>query len=85
MTPSGGAAFSLTLVALIALVAMHAAYWIITHPVNNFWLKDQDLKGAGAGFFAFGATKRAASNGTTSDEGWKGLRNRWEFSHVLRR
>jgi len=84
MTPSGGRAFSLMLGALIALVAMHAAYWIITHPVNNFWLKDKGLEGIGAGFFAFGATKRAASDGTTSDEGWKGLRNRWEFSHVLR-
>jgi hypothetical protein len=55
--------------ALSALVAMHAAYWIITHPVNNFWLKDKDLKGVGAGFFAFGATERAASNGTASDSG----------------
>jgi hypothetical protein len=81
---SGGVAFSLTIGALIALIAMHAAYWIITHPVNNFWVKDMDLKGVGAGFFAFGATKRPASNGTASDEGWKGLRNRWEFSHVLR-
>jgi hypothetical protein len=63
---------------------VHAAYWIVTHPVNNFWLKDNDLKGVGAGFFSFGAEKCAASNVTTSDEGWKGLRNRWEFSHVLR-
>jgi hypothetical protein len=84
MTPSRGTAFSLMLGALIALVAMHAAYWIITHPVNNFWLKNKDLKGVGAGFFAFGASKRAALDGRTSDEGWKGLRNRWEFSHVLR-
>ncbi len=84
VTPSRGMAFSLMLGALMALIAMHAAYWIITHPVNNFWLKDNDLKGVGAGFFAFGAEKRAASNGATSDEGWKGLRNRWEFSHVLR-
>jgi hypothetical protein len=81
---SGGVAFSLTIGALIALIAMHAAYWIITHPVNNFWVKDEDLKGVGAGFFAFGAMKRPASNGAASDEGWKGLRNRWEFSHVLR-
>jgi hypothetical protein len=51
VTPSRGMAFSLMLGALMALIAMHAAFWIITHPVNNFWLKDNDLKGVGAGFF----------------------------------
>jgi len=84
MSPTAGMTFGLMLGALTALVAMHAAYWIITHPVNNFWLGDKDLKGVGAGFFAFGASKHAASEGTTSDDGWKGLRNRWEFSHILR-
>ena len=84
MTHAAGMEFGLMLGALVALIAMHVAYWIITHPVNNFWLKDKNLKGVGAGFFAFGAKKRAASDGTTSDDDWKGLRNRWEFSHVLR-
>jgi hypothetical protein len=84
VTTSRATAFSLSLGALSDVVAMHAAYWIITHPVNTYWLKDKDLKGVGAGFFAFGASKRAASDGRISDVGWKGLRNRWEFSHVLR-
>jgi len=33
---SGG--FRLALTGLIALVAMHAAFWIITQPVNKLWL-----------------------------------------------
>src|SRR5688572_17253611 len=50
MTPPRGAQFALTLAALIALVAMHVAYWLCTHPVNKFWLEGEPLKGFGAGF-----------------------------------
>jgi hypothetical protein len=82
-TPSGFAR-SLVLVAFIALVAMHAVYWIVTHPVNNFWLKDTGLQGVGAGFFAFGSGKSEASAGAQAENAWKGLRNRWEISHIIR-
>src|SRR3979409_1595959 len=53
-TPAGTLAFWLILGAFLALLAMHPAYWLLVHPVNNFWLKDFQLKGVGAGFFAFG-------------------------------
>ncbi|WP_234851188.1 DUF1772 domain-containing protein [Sinorhizobium meliloti] len=43
LMPSGTAAFWLTVGAFAGLLAMHAAYWILTHPVNNFWLKDTQL------------------------------------------
>lgn len=72
-----GAEFWLTCGALVSMVAMHAAYWFLTHPVNNFWLEGQPLKGAGAAFFRFGAR-----DGTTT--GWTDLRDRWERSHVVR-
>ena len=45
LTPAGTAQFWLTLGALLALLAMHAVYWALTHPVNNFWLKDVQLQG----------------------------------------
>lgn len=81
-TPSGTADFWLTLAALLGLVGMHAAYWILTHPVNKFWLEDERLSGLGAGFFSF------ASAGTRQDEprpvNWTDLRDRWEYSHVVR-
>jgi hypothetical protein len=72
-----GAGFWLTLAALPALAAAHGIYWLVTHPVNNFWLKDFELKGAGKGFFALGS--RGLDNAD-----WKALRDRWEYSHLAR-
>jgi hypothetical protein len=79
LMPSG-TRFWLTAGALAALAAMHAAYWLLTHPVNNFWLKDYELKGMGARFFFFDPLKR--SNPAKPD--WRDLRDRWEFSHLVR-
>ncbi len=78
VTPQGP---SLWLVAgaFAALAAAHAIYWVLTHPVNNFWLKDIELKGLGESFFAFGLSGR-----TGNADDWTALRNRWEFSHVVR-
>jgi hypothetical protein len=77
LTPRGDADFWLTLAALLALCAMHAVYWLVTHPVNNFWLRDEKLGAAGAGFFSIGA-------GATQAADWTKLRDRWEYSHVAR-
>jgi hypothetical protein len=68
----------LTLAALVALVAAHAVYWIVTHPTNRFWLREQKLSGAGAAFFAVG---RGDGNG---ERDWRMARKRWEYSHVAR-
>ena len=65
------------------LVMMHAAYWIFIHPVNEFWTRDLNLTGASAGFFAIGKDKHAARE-VASDNRWVSLRNRWEYSHVVR-
>jgi hypothetical protein len=83
LSPAQSAAFWWTLAALIALVAMHAAYWLLTHPVNKFWLRDQQLQGFGAGFFAFDPLKRSAPAASHEDS-WTNYRDRWEYSHVLR-
>jgi hypothetical protein len=79
LTPAGPTLW-LTAGAFIALVAMHAAYWLLTHPVNNFWLKEYELKGMSARFFFFDPLKR--SNPAKPD--WQELRDRWELSHVVR-
>jgi hypothetical protein len=78
VTPTGTAPFYATLGGLIALVAVHAVYWLVTHPVNNFWLKDFALKGAEKSFFAFGAGRNEGALD------WAVLRDRWEYSHVAR-
>lgn len=74
--------FWLTLAALVAIVAAHAVYWAFTHPVNNFWLKDFELKGAGRAFFAADPLGRTGSGDARPD--WTVLRDRWENSHVIR-
>lgn len=76
-TPAG-ASFWLTAGAFATLAIAHATYWVLTHPVNHFWLKDVELKGAGASFFALDLIGHHAA------DDWTQLRNRWEISHVVR-
>jgi hypothetical protein len=77
--PAGSNSFWLAVGALVLLAAMHASYWLLTHPVNRFWLKGVELKGAGATFFDVGSSRIDAR-----EPDWTQLRNRWEFSHLLR-
>lgn len=79
-TPWGSAAFWPTLVAALGLVGMQAVYWLLTHPVNQFWLEDENLSGFSAGFFSF----RANQSNKTHPVEWMDLRNQWEYSHVIR-
>jgi hypothetical protein len=83
LTPAHSPAFWWILTALIALVAMHAVYWVVTHPVNKYWLKDTSLQGLGGEFFALDPMKKGAA-AEAGSEGWKKLRDKWEYSHVLR-
>jgi len=76
MTPAGSTAFWWTLAGLASLVAMHAVYWIVTHPVNSFWLEEQDLQGLSAGFFSFNPIKRPASAKGGGQDNWKSFRDR---------
>lgn len=80
-TPTDTPQFWLTICAFAALALAHATYWMFTHPVNNFWLKDFQLKGLGAGFFGVGNSDRKQQAGMPE---WTELRDRWEFSHVAR-
>jgi hypothetical protein len=81
LKPAGSLAFWLELAALAALLGMHTCYWILTHPVNNFWLKNSDLKEITAAFFSFDPLSLA---GRTGNLDWTRLRDRWELSHVVR-
>ena len=84
LTPTTNPAFWWTLAGFVCLAAMHAAYWIFTHPVNRFWTRDLNLSAIGAGFFAVGQTQRSEQPSAGSDDRWMSFRNRWEYSHVLR-
>lgn len=82
LTPSGSAALWWTLVALLGLLGMQAVYWLVTHPVNGFWLEGEDLGRFGSGFFSIGAKKNADEHPRPAE--WTELRDRWEYSHVAR-
>ena len=82
-TTSEPTAFWLTAGASIALAAAHAVYWVVTHPVNNFWLKDFELKGASGAFFRSHPMRRK-SDQIAAEADWVALRDRWERSHVIR-
>jgi hypothetical protein len=66
--------------AALSVAAMHASYWLLTHPVNSFWLKSVEMKRAGTSFFAAGPLQR-----TDRDQiDWRVMRDRWELSHLVR-
>ena len=69
--------------ALMSLLAMHAVYWVLTHPVNGFWLREKRIARTGAGFFAFDPIGRRRAVGHPRLN-WTALRDRWEYSHVAR-
>ena len=69
--------FWLVALAAAALVIMHAIFWLVTQPVNKYWLRDADLTEAAKRFFG-----RLGRNAREPD--WTALRDRWEWSHVAR-
>ena len=77
-----GATFWWIFTAFIAVVAMHAVFWFVTQPTNKYWLKNQQLSAAGAKFFSVDQAK--ANTQDNRDEEWQRLRNRWEYSHIVR-
>ncbi|OHV84429.1 anthrone oxygenase family protein [Rhizobium sp. LCM 4573] len=76
--PTGTTKFWLVGGALLGLAAMQAIFWLMTQPVNKFWLKDTKLSNAAGRFFDTGA---AAIDGESD---WITYRDRWEKSHILR-
>ena len=86
LTPTDGAAFWLTLVALVGLLGMQAVYWTVTHPVNKLWLEGQQLSAVSSGFFSADPARRSGSAPTASRSvaDWQEPRDRWENSHLAR-
>ncbi len=75
LSPSETGRSELVIIALASLLACHAIYWTVTHPVNKAWLAETEL-GSLSGLF-FGLTA-----GPSSD--WQRMRLIWEWSHVVR-
>jgi hypothetical protein len=69
LTPLGTPAFWLTLTALVAVLAMQLVFWVITQPVNRYWLRSQQLKGLGAKFLSIDAKLRPTERPKTPRTG----------------
>lgn len=78
-TPPGTVAFWSTAIAVAGLLSMFVVYVVITHPVNKVWLKDEEVTGVSAWFFAAGTALSV-----DDAKRWTALRDRWEHSHVAR-
>ena len=53
LTPLGSADFWLTLVAFLGLIGMPAVYWLLTHPINQFWVAGVNLDRFSSGFLSW--------------------------------
>src|SRR3569833_3063203 len=51
---TGSTGWWLVLCALLALIGLHALFWLRNQPVNRIWTKELQLGGAGGAFFATG-------------------------------
>lgn len=74
---AGSQAFAWVAVSLALLACVHGAYWLLTHPVNSFWVEEVDKGQAATAFFETG-------RGAGAKGDWSDLRRRWERSHVIR-
>jgi uncharacterized membrane protein len=82
LTPQGTPAFWLRLVALVAMFCMQLVFWMFTQPVNQFWLQSTTLGSFGNAFFSIeSGTHRVHPD---DPDGWKKMRDRWEYSHIAR-
>jgi hypothetical protein len=64
------------------MLGMQVVFWLFTQPVNKFWLQNTTLGGFGAAFFEAGSGTHRV--GPDDPEGWKTMRDRWEYSHIAR-
>jgi hypothetical protein len=82
LTPQGTPAFWLRLVALVAMFGVQLVFWMFTQPVNNFWLQSTTLGSFGNTFFDVGSERQHLD--PDDPDGWKRMRDRWEYSHIAR-
>lgn len=73
-------AFWWALAAFVAVLTMHLIFWLITQPVNRYWLKYHQLSPTGALFFGVHHGDQSADRLPS----WTSLRKRWEYSHIVR-
>jgi hypothetical protein len=74
----------LTFVSFVALLSVHVIFWIVTQPVNRFWLKAQQLTPLGQRFFSSDTSRVPPAQAETESLDWRQMRDCWEYSHLAR-
>jgi hypothetical protein len=74
--PMGSLEFWLLGGALVAMGAVQGIFWIMTQPVNRYWLRTTELGRSAGRFFETGED--------AAPRDWREARDVWERSHVLR-
>jgi hypothetical protein len=82
LTPQGTPAFWMRLVTLGAMSGVQLVFWIFTQPVNKFWLQSTTVGSFGNAFFDVGSRPQRVHS--DDPDGWKQMRDRWEYSHIAR-
>lgn len=83
ITPVATPPFWLTLTAAVNLFLVQLVFWVITQPVNRYWLRSKQLNGLGAKFFSIDG-KQQPTQVESVNKDWRAMRDRWEYSHLLR-
>jgi hypothetical protein len=83
LMPRGSAPFWWSLAGFVALAAMHAVFWTVTQPVNRYWTANLKLSSGAQRFFSAERNEFGANEPRRADE-WERLRDKWEYSHIVR-
>lgn len=76
LTPPDTRQFWLIAGALLALVAVQAIFWLMTQPLNKYWLRETKISQPAKRFFELGQGGMP--------QNWLVARDEWERSHILR-
>jgi len=80
-TPHDNPAFPWTVIGFIAVTVTHLIFWVVTQPVNRYWVSQLKLPSVAQRFFSVDAEVQEVNS--VQDQ-WEALRNKWEYSHVAR-
>jgi hypothetical protein len=84
LMPRGTLAFWWSLAGFLALVITQVVFWTVTQPVNRHWVAGLRLTGAAQRFFSVDPTRQQGAVQVSEQDQWEHLRDRWEYSHIVR-
>src|ERR1051325_2897705 len=71
LTPHDNPAFLWTLIAFVAVTGAHVVFWVVTQPVNRYWVSQLKLSKSAERFFS---ANEGEAQTKGSKDGWETLR-----------